>query len=233
MAHPTDVPALAKELGVRINDILDCAHEIGLPIRRGAARLTAAQANRLREEREAGRLTRRSSSSRPQYSPPPPKPPPTDVFKCSCCGFRFSHDADGDLPEHCSVCVRHYPKPNEPDSRAIERLTEHDGRWRQRVDFASKKATEYENRMRSALRSRDTWKRVLVEIVVAHEPLGDGGCCCGAANFPCVTRRQLEDSNKGIAREIEKLESLGEEELSRFLHGDDDLVSDWDAYTDY
>jgi hypothetical protein len=226
MTHPIDVPGLARELGVKIVDILDCARELRLPVQRGAARLTAAQANRLRQEWKAGRLT--SRSNRPKFalssSPPPPR---SEIFKCGCCGFHFVYDRDGSPPEHCSACSGHYPRQGEPTGRTIERLMEHDSRWRQRVADASAKATDYERRMRSALQSRDLWRRTLVEIVVAHEPLTDGSCCCGAGEFPCVTRRQLEVSNRGLARQVETLEGLSEEELNKFLHGDDGPVSDW------
>lgn len=225
MTHPIDVPGLARELGVKIVDILDCARELRLPVRRGAARLTVAQANRLREEWKAGRLT--SRSSRPKVVPPPPQPR-SDVFKCGCCGFYFVYDRDGSPPEHCNTCIGHYPRQDESTARTIERLMEHDGRWQKRVADASEKATDYEGRMRSALRSRDLWRRTLVEIIVAHEPLTDGSCCCGAGEFPCVTRRQLEVSNWGIARQVETLEGLSEKELEKFMRGDDGPVSDWD-----
>lgn len=68
----------------------------------------------------------------------------------------------------------------------------------------------------------------MVEIVVAHDQLEDGSCCCGADNFPCVTRRQLEESNRGIARQIELLEGLSEKELQKFLHGDDGVIAEWE-----
>jgi hypothetical protein len=35
-------------------------------------------------------------------------------------------------------------------------------------------------------------------------------------------------NNRGIARKVETLEGLSEKELDKFLHGDDDPVSDWD-----
>jgi hypothetical protein len=159
---------------------------------------------------------------------PPATAARSDVFKCGCCGFYFVYDKDGSTPEHCNTCIGHYPRQDESTARTIERLMEHDGRWRKRVADASEKATDYEGRMRSALRSRDLWRRTLVEIIVAHEPLTDGSCCCGAGGFPCVTRRQLEVSNRGIARQVETLEGLSEEELEKFMRGDDGPVSDWD-----
>lgn len=222
MPDPIDIPGLARELGVRGVDVLACARRIGLPVQRMAARLTTAQANRLREERKSGGMQRHRN--RPIIASPSPQP---TWSTCVCCKFKFIHGSD-ETPEFCDNCRDHYCQEREAATRTIVRLTEHEHRLRERVAAVSQKVGEYDIRMRSALGSRDKWKRALVEVILAHEPLDDGGCCCGAERFPCVTRRQLEDSNRGIARQVETLEGMSLEELEKFLYGDDSAIAKWE-----
>lgn len=79
--------------------------------------------------------------------------------------------------------------------------------------------------MKAAMASRDKWRRVLVEVALGHEQMETGGSPCGAQRFPCVTRRQLELSNLGIAKEVELLEALPEEEFRALLYGSDDAIA--------
>jgi hypothetical protein len=81
--------------------------------------------------------------------------------------------------------------------------------------------------MKAALQSRDKWRRALVEVALAHEPTERGGCCCGATKYPCVTRRQLEIVNLGIAKQVERLEGLSDKELEQVLYGDDRALADF------
>ena len=75
--------------------------------------------------------------------------------------------------------------------------------------------------MRCAYASRDKWRRLLVETAVAHEKRPDGDCVCGAGKYPCVIRRSIEYRNIGVAKQIEELEGLSDEEFEQFLYGDD------------
>lgn len=81
-----------------------------------------------------------------------------------------------------------------------------------------------------AYRKRDKWMQALVEIVIAHGPAeDDGGCVCGAAEFPCVTRRHLRHVNRGIYERCEELEAMNEAQFNRVLYGTDySYFTAWD-----
>lgn len=221
MNEPRSVPELAKELGVKIPDVLRACASLNLPIRRGAARLTTQQVRRLRRAHEEGFLTRR----KPAPIPPKSQPRADDwaTSECKCCTFRFEHSPE-QAPLHCQDCAAHYETDGEPHVRTIRRLSSHCEILERRATAAASKAAEYHDRMKAALRSRDTWKRVLVDVALGHERT-DEGCCCGAPEYPCASRLQLQLSNPGIAHRIEELECLPPGELRRVLEGDDDAAN--------
>lgn len=70
----------------------------------------------------------------------------------------------------------------------------------------------------------------LEEIVVAHGPDEEtDGCVCGADEFPCLTRRHLQQVNKGIHGRCEELEAMNEDEFNKVLYGIDySFFTDWD-----
>lgn len=74
MAEPTSVPELAKELGVKIPDVLRACGTLGLPVRRGAARLTSRQVQRLRRAHADGVVARREPRTRRGSLPRQAKP---------------------------------------------------------------------------------------------------------------------------------------------------------------
>lgn len=86
--------------------------------------------------------------------------------------------------------------------------------------------------MKAALGSRDRWKRTLAAVMVAHGPKDDDdpaqGCACGQ-EWPCVTRRTLTVVNRGIAAQVEALESLPQDEFEKFLYGDDSYLDSWES----
>jgi hypothetical protein len=94
-------------------------------------------------------------------------------------------------------------------------------------EHASKRATEYESRMKGALQSRQKWKAALVEVVLAHEETPTGECKCGARRYPCFTVAKLERTNRGIARQVEQLGTLSDRELERELYPET-AWQDWD-----
>jgi hypothetical protein len=86
---------------------------------------------------------------------------------------------------------------------------------------------EYRSKVRSALRTRDTWRAALVEVMVHHEAT-DEGCLCGAAHYPCPSVETLDKVNRGIARQVECYLSMPVEEMKEALHGEEwlDLASE-------
>jgi hypothetical protein len=77
----------------------------------------------------------------------------------------------------------------------------------------------FEERMRAALHSRDSWRRALVEVALVHEKT-DAGCLCGAKVYPCMTMQAIERANRGVARQVEVFCALSDEERGEAL-GDD------------
>jgi len=109
----------------------------------------------------------------------------------------------------------------EPASRHLQRESTHAEIYKGMLRGAGESAAEAKQKMHAAYASRDKWRRLLVETAVAHEKDEHGNCVCGAGKYPCVTRRSIEFRNIGIAKQIEELEGLSDEEFEKFLYGDD------------
>lgn len=221
MADYLFVPDIAREFGVKIPDVLRTAQNLGLPIRRGAARLTPSQVRQLREAYKHG-----STIRRPPPEPPRPRFAGLRTSRCHCCGLAFELKED-ETQLHCGLCADHYEVDGEDANRTIRRLNSHVELFRGRYEQVAAKATEFQARMKSALASRDKWRRMLVEVALGHEP-ERGGCCCGAPVYPCGTRRQVEMSNRGIHRQIEQFEGMHHDELLEVLYGDRNVLQDWE-----
>lgn len=221
MTEHVFVPDIAREFGVKIADVLRTAERLGLPVKRGAARLTSLQVQQLRQAYKDGATRRR-------FIPPPPPQPRFErlrTSRCPCCDLSFRQkESEADL--HCEQCADHYEIAGEDTRRTIARLSVHEKLFRGRYEQVGAKATSYETRMKSALASRDKWRQMLIEVMLGHEP-EKGGCCCGAPVFPCGTRRQVEMSNRGIYRQIEQFEGMHHDELLEVMYGDPDALPDW------
>jgi hypothetical protein len=129
-------------------------------------------------------------------------------------------------PPRCENCSDHYEIEGELPDRTISRLRDHEQRLQIWYRTASKRATEYEKRMKAAYEGRQKWKAALVEIAVDHEPVDGGKCMCGANESPCATIRLLEFHNKGIARVVERLTTLTRKQLDLELYGDEPWKAD-------
>lgn len=217
---------LAKEFGVKSVEVLELATELDIPVRRVAAMLTTAQAEKLREAANDGRLRSHKAVRTKSSSARSVANNKWETSRCGCCKLPFKHATDHPKTL-CDRCSDHYEKETETTDETIDRYKSHDEILREWQGTAAAGARNYHQRMKSALASRDKWRRLLIEVAIAHEQIGDG-CCCGAKAYPCLTRRQIEYSNLGIARYIEQIESLPDGEIRRFLHGDDDLLDEWD-----
>lgn len=136
--------------------------------------------------------------------------------RCSCCSLpldRRSLEVSASASTRCLKCSDHFEMLGESDERKLARYTEHEARLKRGWEVASEAATSAERRMKHALRSRDVWKATLVRLVLEHEQDPEGKCRCGAARSPCFTIQKLEGLNLGIARTIERLATLSEDDL--------------------
>jgi hypothetical protein len=222
MAKAIHVCDIAKELGVSSADVIHYAPKLGVNVRRAAARLTESQARRIREAAERGFLVRRSL--RDAAMPSSTAPPSERFARCMCCDLGFTYSVDV-KPAFCGTCEDHYQVEGEDTARALERALDHEARLRKWLEDAGTQTSKYRGQMKAALRSRDSWRRALIEVALAHEATAKGGCCCGAAEYPCVTRRHLESVNLGIAKRVEEVEGLSDAELEDFLYGDDEAIA--------
>jgi len=228
---------LGRELGVRLSTVIEIAGVLGLPVRRGIAQLTPRQEMLIREEcdRHGWRDLERRRSEPPASTPLGNAP---RYRTCECCELRFMY-GDGqhsEPPRWCPSCQAHHEVADEDPERTIERHRDHEQRLRTWFEHARRSASESEYRMQMAFQSRQKWKAVLVEVVLGHEPTGDGKCTCGASETPCATVRMVESLNKGIAREVERLSGLSPKELAEQLYGKEpwrvDLSTDDDPAAD-
>jgi hypothetical protein len=221
---------LAKELGKSSREIVNAAHALTYSnIVSASARLKPEVADAIRrlvkqerEDRERRLARIPAPLARESGSPPVPHRDARSA-ECSCCSLRFTYvPAIGrDVPERCPACAGHYEILGEDSGRALARAQDHEKTLRTVWEFAARKANDYEQRMKGALRSRDGWKAALVEVMLAHDQSKDG-CTCGAKVYPCFTVKKLEEANPGIARRVEFLGTLNDKDRNRELYRDDD-----------
>lgn len=243
------VHTLAKELGVRPNEIMSMGSEVGIRVVRVASKLSPSQAEQIRRHAAVEAQRReRAKSAAPAVSPRPSKPAralgqaaahaparpiPSDgpEHACSCCGLHVPASpswSTGDEPIRCPACAVHFEVPGEDQARLLARLQDHDARLGRAYLAAWTAAADFENRMKAALHSRDSWRGALVEVALAHDEAGSGRCKCGAKTFPCFTLKALEQANRGIARQVERFGTMSDEdrerELYRYDHWDHDAA---------
>ncbi|WP_063042337.1 hypothetical protein [Nocardia grenadensis] len=228
---------LAGELGVGIRNLQIVFHELRITAPNGASWVSSKDAARCRqwfenerrrvaEERAA--LIRRENAAvldrfRDTQAPQRPKiDGPVPLYSCACCGRSVGRPSiemiefGADL--YCPLCVEHYEIPDEPPDRELERLRAHDADLRAYARKAWVMATEYRDRMKGAYRSRDTWRASFAEVVLPHEPGEDGACVTCRRPAPCEVWTALEDSNRGVFKEMEKLSGLEGRDLELALY---------------
>ncbi|MET8776958.1 hypothetical protein ABZV58_18305 [Nocardia sp. NPDC004654] len=83
--------------------------------------------------------------------------------------------------------------------------------------------------MKAAYRSRDTWRATFAEVVLQHEPGEDGACITCLRPAPCEIWTSLEDSNRGVFKEMEKLSGLDGRELELALYPERVTDRDFDG----
>jgi hypothetical protein len=223
---PDYVPVfqLARELGCSPGDLIHVARSAGLNVTRAGALLHPGQVYRLRQLADEGKITRRYSQVQ-QTRRSGWAHHDADAWRntrCPCCEYVFTHAA-AEVKVRCDACADHYEVADEDAGRTIERLSEHLARASQRIGRMSTLLNQWEERRDQAYHSRNRWRGALVEIVLAHAPdeRDPTRCVCGSAKYPCLTREHVEYVNRGIARQIEQLDQLSDEERDRVLYGRD------------
>src|SRR4051794_21726081 len=106
--------------------------------------------------------------------------------RCECCSLPFLYETwRGNRvrpPQWCDYCASHFPQPDEPVERELERLRSHEHRLRAWALAASNAATEAEAQSRTAaeevrsarrgsaraLEERDAWRSLLREMWAEH-----------------------------------------------------------------
>lgn len=224
MNEPMTPGKIAKEFGLMAVDVTNAAEVLGINARRRSAQLTLTQTTQLRNY-----FTARSRPPAGVASPRPvwPESEQSRHGTCKCCEMRFVYHpirvaANIESDTRCGDCREHYRVSGESSEREVERLSNHNERLRKHWTFAAERATQYESRMKSALRSRDLWRATLVRALQVHERTDDGACACGLATYPCPTVATLEETSQGVARQVEKFLTLDDDELAAALREADD-----------
>lgn len=222
---------LARELHVSSGELIKIAHELEINVIRAQALLSSGQVHKLRRYFEN---TRKHQASRPVAplitQPKKQRDDDLQYAVCTCCEFKFQYRAFKESHELCGACREHFRQEGEPGWKTQVRLEDHVALSRAKVkDYADACASLSRDRD-EAYAKRNRWMAALVEIVVAHGPDDEtDGCACGAAEFPCLTRRHLRQVNKGIYGRCEDLEAMNEDEFNKVLYGTDySFFSDWD-----
>lgn len=217
---------LAKEFGLTPTEIYKVLIDLKMPVRRMGATLSPSQEATLRtfltntatyEERRrkraiAERIARVNKPAVRNY----PK-------TCQCCAMRWLFRAVNDEGQPvCSKCADHLQTPDEPIEHRVGRAEAHSAMYLGERDLARELLHKRSGERDAAYTSRLKWMRAMAEVMLDHDAGPDGICWCGDT-LPCRTWKKLERANVGIHRQVEKWASFDEDQLDRFLYGDEDL----------
>ena len=139
---------------------------------------------------------------------------------CSCCGLvqRVRTD-DGGQPTMCSPCIEHRGANTE---MMIRRGQEHEEMLRFRWEAARTAANNYEERMKSAFRSRETAVRYLMRLDEIHSIKREGSCTCGRKR-DCPSAEILSSGwVQDMIRKVEQRDSEGRDLYGCWWDDDDD-----------
>ena len=228
------VGLLAKELGLKPNDIFRLARDEKLNLTRVAATMPRKHADQIRarhatelkaaEQRTTRRITAPWPPPSAKLAPTKEEPVPGPSNACSCCGIAIRIDPTAAVTR-CRACGSHYAIEGEDDARVLARLRDHESALLHAYRVEAEEAADFEQRMKGALRSRDSWRGALVETMLAHEQVAAGGCRCGSREFPCFTVNKLEAVNRGITRQVETFGAMTDKDRDAALYRRDH----WDS----
>ena len=248
------LPVLAKELGLDPRQALKLAQSAGVNITRYGVTVTQGQAEQIRRRHEkdradvAERSTRhRERQARADAAREAQRSQQVDVtspkgqegvgvsaggprHQCGCCGLELpSPDVEegSQVARRCGFCVQHFEVRGEEQARKVARLEDHELRLRQAYAQEWQRAEDTETERQRFVRSRNSWRGALVEVMGEHEETA-AGCKCGAKAFPCATWRSLELANRGVTKQVEGFLAMPDEQRDEALYTRDH----WDYTSD-
>lgn len=131
--------------------------------------------------------------------------------RCPCCGMPFlwkSKHADAGR-RYCDDCRSHYEILGESDERRDERLrvdrkrvAEYADELRALLNRNAAQLKAQQEKVRSALGSRDFWQAQVEEVLEVHSTNLRGGCSCGQR--PCRTIEAIERGRRQGSAGIER-----------------------------
>lgn len=221
---------LARELDVSIGDIQFALQTLGLPTRQQSTGWISGQhAEMVRRGLQQGAWRRRSSRRdarlRQLITRGPVRAPRPVTVRCTCCELWFHLSVDENPAQRiCQDCVDHQIGEGEieTDSNSADRLEVHVSKLRGWNNQLREKNTSMDAERQDAFRTRNSWRRALVEVMQGHvrdDSDAENRCLCGAP-FPCVTRRLLATINPGIASQVERFEVMHDRQRDKELSGD-------------
>ncbi len=115
---------------------------------------------------------------------------------CTCCllpvTFRVNR-ADDDGRRVCVRCTPHEPLEGETPERRAERAEKHEALLRDRVRWLEQSKASHDrekkdarDQVSSALRSRDEYRAVVVDVAQFHLEAPSGACSCSKKNCPTL-----------------------------------------------
>lgn len=231
--------ALAKELQVQIGDIQYALAKMKLPTRQRAVGWISGQhADVVRRGLKDGVWRPRAKSEVQAALKLNVRLAPAvrwlDLI-CTCCELPHRVQvAEGEPgPRLCAHCLAHQEGDGEP-TEAIrwQRQDDHLRRTLAWSAVVSEKADEMYREKQEAYRTRNVWRRALVELVLSHgvaesESPGPEMCECEEP-FPCSVRRLMSSINPGIASQIERFENMHPLQREKELTGEK-----WTAEDEY
>ncbi|MFI7529712.1 hypothetical protein [Nocardia salmonicida] len=237
VGQPVRATWLASELGVSWDQMQGLMQDLGITALNGSSGISAHDASILRRwfENERRRMAEEHAADMrrenalifdafhdmqaPRQQQIGQRRP---EFSCSCCGRNVGRppstliELRADL--YCPLCESHYELPGEPAARELERLRAHDADLRSYAHRAWLAQGGYRVKMKAAYRARDTWRTAFADVVLPHEPDGDGVCRSCRRPSPCSVWTTLKEANFGIFREMETLSTFDDDEREEILH---------------
>ena len=217
---------LAKELGVGRFEMFQVMQELKIHAKRMDALLSESQQQVLRtffankakaQERRRDEYRRSVLDARRVAVRPAVREFPKS---CVCCERRWIYRAEEDKATRlCPRCTGHYPQEDETAARRLACAESHVDLYKEDREVAREQYAQARQLRSVAYESRAKWRAALAEVVLDHYEGPDGMCWCGET-IPCRTWRKLDESNRGIHRQVEKWSSWSERRLDDFLYGE-------------
>jgi hypothetical protein len=148
----------------------------------------------------------------------------TRIETCECCRLRFAYETYALRPEardRCDFCPDH--QLDGTPEQVVAAMREHEPRLHERIRAVYDKADQMQElvraknreigemkaedekrreQVRSALRSRDRWRKVAEAVMDEHSQVDKFGKCLCSNKAPCPTVLAVETVDFGLARDM-------------------------------